>query len=340
MRSNVLVIAEAGVNHNGSVAVAKQLVDVAVKAGADIVKFQTFKSSAVISTYAPKAEYQKASTGADESQLEMVQKLELSESEHIALFNYCVECGIQYLSTAFDLESLRQVYKLGVKIIKIPSGEITNYPLLKAISELPVDVIMSTGMSTFDEISQALTVLNSVNRIKSISLLHCNTQYPTPFIDVNLNVLDSMKNQFCDCDVGYSDHTLGIVVPIAAVAKGASIIEKHFTLDRSMEGPDHGASLEPGELKTMIESIRVAEQILGSNKKEVTPSEKENLCVARKFVVAARGIKIGEIFTEENVTTKRIGKLGVNPMMWTQLMESQAGREYHEDEPIDESDLS
>lgn len=333
MVKRVLIIAEAGVNHNGSVDNAKSMIDAAADAGADIIKFQTFKSEELVTKDASKASYQEENTGNNDSQLSMLKKLELSESDHIELKNYCQKRGIEFLSTPFDMESIGYLNELGISLWKIPSGEITNYPYLAKIASTGKPIIMSTGMSTIEEIEDAMRVLRD-NGAKSISLLHCNTQYPTPFTDVNLNVMNTLKESF-DVEVGYSDHTLGIEVPIAAVAMGASIIEKHFTLDRNMQGPDHKASLEPQELKTMVDSIRNIEMALGECEKKPTSSELENRNVARKSIVARKEIKKGDIFTEENITTKRPGT-GISPMRWNEILGKKATKNYFEDELIRE----
>ena len=333
MVKRVLIIAEAGVNHNGSVDNAKSMIDAAADAGADIIKFQTFKSEKLVTKDASKASYQEENTGNNDSQLSMLKKLELSESDHIELKNYCQKRGIEFLSTPFDMESIDYLNELGISLWKIPSGEITNYPYLAKIASTGKPIIMSTGMSTIEEIEDAMRVLRD-NGAKSISLLHCNTQYPTPFTDVNLNVMNTLKESF-DVEVGYSDHTLGIEVPIAAVAMGASIIEKHFTLDRNMQGPDHKASLEPQELKTMVDSIRNIEMALGECEKKPTSSELENRNVARKSIVARKEIKKGDIFTEENITTKRPGT-GISPRRWNEVIGKVATKDYLEDELISE----
>lgn len=327
-----LIIAEAGVNHNGNLELAYKMVDAAVEAGADIVKFQTGKPEAVISKYAEKAEYQKETTGAEESQLDMVRKIMLKYEEFIPLKAYCEKKNIKFLSTPFDCESIDFLEKLGCDIWKIPSGEITNYPYLKKIGETGKPIIMSTGMSTLEEVAAAIDLLKNAGA-GEISLLHCNTQYPTPYKDVNLKAMLELKKRF-NCTVGYSDHTKGIEVPIAAVALGAQIIEKHFTLDRKMEGPDHKASLEPKELKQMIQSIRNIELALGDGQKRVTESEKANKIIARKSIIAKKTIKKGEIFTDENLTTKRPGN-GISPMRWNEVLGKKAIRDFMEDELIE-----
>lgn len=328
----VLIIAEAGVNHNGSLHLAKQLALEAKNAGADYVKYQTFHPANMVSKFAQKAEYQKKTTGEGQSQLEMLQKLMLSYDEFVELRDYCNEIGVGFLSTAFDLESIDFLSKLGCRIWKIPSGEITNYPYLVEIAKKKQPVILSTGMCEEVEIQAAVDVLNA-NGAEDIRLLHCTTEYPTPFSDVNLRAMCAMKEHF-GLEVGYSDHTRGIEVPIAAVAMGAQIIEKHFTLSRDMEGPDHKASLEPHELKQMIDSIRNIEQALGNGVKTPAESEKKNIAVARKSIVALADIKKGEILSEKNVTTKRPGN-GISPMRWNEVIGTAAVRDFSEDELIE-----
>ena len=327
----VLVIAEAGVNHNGSLDLAYKMVDVAKNAGADIIKFQTAKPELVISRFAEKAEYQKRATGDDESQLEMCKRIHLKYEDYIPLKAYCEEVGIKFLSTPFDLDSIQFLDQLESDMWKIPSGEITNYPYLVKIAKTHKPVIMSTGMSTKDEIQRAVSVLNNEGT-PDISLLHCNTQYPTPMEDVNLRAMLTLKKEF-GVPVGYSDHTQGIEVPIAAVAMGAEIIEKHFTLDKNLPGPDHKASLEPDELRSMIAGIRNIEKALGSCEKKVTDSERENAAIARKSIMASRPIKKGEVFTEENLTAKRPGT-GISPMRWNEVIGKVSDKDYHEDEMI------
>lgn len=335
MRSNsVFVIAEAGVNHNGCLDLAYKLVDVAVEAGADAVKFQTFKAEQVISRYAEKAEYQKETTDASESQLEMVKKLELNREAHEKLMAYCRDKGIEFLSTPFDLESIDLLIELGIKTLKIPSGEITNLPYLRKIGALGKKVIMSTGMATLEEVRMALEVLvNGRAQKENITILHCNTEYPTPFEDVNLRAMLTMKDKL-GVKVGYSDHTLGIEVSVAAVALGAEVIEKHFTLDKTSEGPDHKASLEPDELKAMIRSIRNIERAMGSGVKRPSLSELKNIMIARKSIIAAKDIKKGEIFTGKNITVKRPGN-GISPMKWDEVIGQIAKRNFKEDELIE-----
>lgn len=329
---HTLIIAEAGVNHNGDLKTAYRMIEVAKTAGADIVKFQTAKAEKMISRYAEKAEYQKRNTGESESQLDMVRKLMFPFEYFEELKNYCGKCGIGFLSTPFDSDSIDYLEGLGCDLWKIPSGEITNLPYLTKIAHTKRDVIMSTGMSDLDEIGAAMAVLRE-NGSGSITLLHCNTQYPTLFEDVNLNAMLTMRSYF-GVPVGYSDHTMGIEVAIAAVAMGAVVIEKHFTLDRNAEGPDHKASLEPDELKEMIKSIRHVEQAMGDGVKRASRSEISNMRVARKSIVASKEIHKGEIFTEDNLTSKRPGN-GISPMRWFEVLGQKAKREFREDEMIE-----
>lgn len=328
----VFIIAEAGVNHNGSYELAKKLIDAAVDAEADAVKFQTFISEKCICKNASKAIYQKQTTDTDESQLEMVKKLELSFEEFSDLKRYCDSKNIMFLSTPFDNDSIDFLNSMGMTIFKIPSGEITNYPYLKRIGSLKKKVILSTGMSTLEEIRKAVKVLKD-NGTTDISILHCNTEYPTPIEDVNLNAVNTLRKEF-KTNVGYSDHTLGIEVPIAAAAIGADIIEKHFTLDKNMQGPDHKASLEPEELKNMIQSIRNIEKAMGNGEKVVSKSEAKNINIARKSIVANCLIKKGEKFTESNLTCKRPGS-GISPMKWNEIIGKTAERDFNEDELIE-----
>jgi N,N'-diacetyllegionaminate synthase len=293
------IIAEAGVNHNGSLELAQKMIDAAVETGADAVKFQTFKAEKIVSRYAPKAKYQKKTTAAGESHLEMIKKLELDAADHQALIDYCKKKNIRFLSSPFDLESIDLLNELGLNIFKIPSGEITNLPYLRKIGALKKEIILSTGMADLGEIEDALDVLIKAGTArKNITVLHCNTEYPTPYEDVNLKAMETMGLAFPGIKVGYSDHTLGIEVPIAAVAMGATVIEKHFTLDKNMEGPDHKASLEPEELKAMVHAIRNIEKALGNGIKKPSPSELKNMPIARKSIVAARNIRKGELFTK------------------------------------------
>ena len=329
----VFIIAEAGVNHNGSSDIAKELIDAAVKAGADAVKFQTFKAANLVSKTAQKADYQKRTTDVEESQFEMIQKLELDVDAHKKLISYCKHKNILFLSTPFDHESIELLHKLGLEVFKIPSGEITNLPYLRHIGSLNKRVILSTGMANLGEIEAAINVIiQAGSNRKNITILHANTEYPTPMEDVNLKAMVTIGNAF-NTNYGYSDHTLGIEVPIAAVALGASIIEKHFTLDKNMPGPDHKASLEPHELISMIQAIRNIEQALGSTVKQPSPSETKNKSIARKSLVAKTSIKKGEFFTEENLTIKRPGT-GISPMRWDEVIGTKAVNNYQEDDLI------
>lgn len=328
---NVVIIAEAGVNHNGSVKLAKQMIEEAARAGADYIKFQTFKPEKLVSKYAQKADYQKKTTGNNESQLQMLEKLALSYDDFVELKRYCEQSGIGFLSTPFDEDSIRFLDRLDMDFWKIPSGEITNYPYLVQIAQTGRDIVLSTGMCEMDEIADAMKVLEE-SGAGNISLLHCNTEYPTPYEDVNLLAMKQMRTAFKK-QVGYSDHTVGIEVPIAAVALGAEIIEKHFTLDKNMEGPDHKASLEPLELSQMICSIRHIEKSLGDGNKKRTASEQHNIAAARKSIVAKCAISKGDIFTEANLTVKRPGN-GISPMRWKELIGTRAERDYLEDELI------
>ena len=331
---NVLIIAEAGVNHNGDLDNAIKLIEVAARAGADIVKFQTFSAKKLATKYAHKAEYQKRSTNAAEDQLKMLEKLELKLPYYKILIDHCRKNKIQFLSTAFDLDSLYFLSSLHLPLFKIPSGEITNYPYLRKIAGFKKRVILSTGMSTIGEIDDAIRVLMQFGlQRKYITLLHCNTEYPTPYRDVNLSAMLTMKQTF-GVDVGYSDHTTGIEIPIAAVALGATVIEKHFTLDKNMEGPDHKASLEPIELAAMVRSIRNIELSIGDGIKQPTSSELKNKEIARKSIVANRIIRKNEIFTEKNITAKRPGN-GISPMQWNNILGKKASRNFNEDELIE-----
>ncbi|MHB8108790.1 MAG: N-acetylneuraminate synthase [Syntrophorhabdaceae bacterium] len=334
--SKVFVIAEAGVNHNGSLEMAVQMVDKAVAAGADAVKFQTFKAENVVTAAAPKAVYQKESTGADGSQLEMIRDLELDETAHTSLHQYCRYKGIQFLSSPFDLESVDLLNRLGLEIFKIPSGEITNLPYLRKLGALKRRLILATGMANLGEIEDALDVLaESGTPLGSITVLHCTTEYPTLFEDVNLKAMITIRNAFPGITVGYSDHTVGIEVPIAAVALGATVIEKHFTLDRHLPGPDHRASLEPLELTAMISGIRNIEKALGTGIKKPSPAELRNRPVVRKSIIAALPVNKGETFTEMNLTVKRPGT-GINPMRWDEMISRKAEKDYKKDEIIGE----
>ena len=328
------IIAEAGVNHNGSMGIAKKLVDVAVEAGVNAVKFQTFKAENVISKFARKAEYQRKTFSKSETQLEMVKRLELDVNAHEELMVYCREKGMMFLSSPFDLESIELLNELGVKIFKIPSGEITNLPYLRKIGRLKRKKILSTGMADMREIENALDILQEAGTPKdSIVVLHCNTEYPTPMEDVNLKAMLTMRD-FLGVNVGYSDHTLGIEVPVAAVALGATVIEKHFTLDKNMDGPDHSASLDRVELERMVTAIRNIEKAMGDGSKRPSSSELKNMPVVRKSLVAARDIKKGDMFTEDNVTIKRPGT-GISPMEWDNIIGRKAIRDFNEDELIE-----
>lgn len=331
---HTLIIAEAGVNHNGSIELAKQLIDAAADAGVDYVKFQTFKTENLVSRSAKMADYQKRNMSVGEnSQYSMLKKLELSPQQHYELVSYCNEKGINFFSTAFDLDSVDFLASLHLGLWKIPSGEITNYPYLRKIASYKEPVILSTGMSTFDEIADAISVLIKFGVSKEqITILHCNTEYPTPMNDVNLKAMHTIGEKF-SVNVGYSDHTQGIEVPIAAVALGATVVEKHFTLDCTMDGPDHKASLEPKELKAMVTAIRNIEQALGNEEKKVSTSEGRNKSVARKSIVAAKDIEKGELLTEENLTVKRPGG-GISPMKWEYIIGTRAIRTFEADEQI------
>lgn len=320
MSDRIFVIAEAGVNHNGSLEIAKALVRAAAQAGADAVKFQTFSADALVLRTAEKAEYQKAASGEGESQYEMLKRLELSRLDHEALMEECRRCRIQFCSTAFDFDSVRFLDSLNIPFMKVPSGEITNLPYLRMINACRRPVILSTGMATMDEVSAAFDVFTDCD----VTLLHCTTEYPCPFNSVNLRAMLTLKERF-GCSVGYSDHTQGIEVPIAAAALGAKVIEKHFTLNRDMEGPDHKASLEPGELTSMIASIRNVERALGTGDKRPDPVELENVSVARKSIVAKRDIAEGELLSAENLTTMRPGT-GMSPMFWDEVVGSPSPR--------------
>lgn len=329
---HVIIIAEAGVNHNGSFELAKKMVDAAKEAGVDYVKFQTFNPEKLVSQYAEKAEYQKETTGSDETQLQMLQKLTLTEDNFLSLRDYCREVGIGFISTPFDLDSIDFLETFDMDFWKVPSGEVTNLPYLEAIARTNRKVVMSTGMCDMNEIQEAIEVLEK-NGTTDITLLHCNTQYPTPYEHVNLSAMDSIRDALHK-EVGYSDHTQGIEVPIAAVAMEATVIEKHFTLDKNMEGPDHKASLNPAELQQMVMAIRNIEQAIGNGLKEPSSSEMANKAVARKSIVASRSIKKGEVFSEENLTTKRPGT-GISPMKWYEVIGKVAPRDFSEDEIIE-----
>ena len=331
--SKVFIIAEAGVNHNGSVDLAKKLIDVAADAGADAVKFQTFKAENLVSKNAQKAEYQKETTDSEEFQYEMIKKLELDVRTHKELMAYCADKKIMFLSTPFDHDSIELLDELGLEIFKIPSGELTNFPYLRHIASLNKQVILSTGMADIGEIEDALDVLLSASTTKeNITVLHANTEYPTPVEDVNLKAMQTIGTTF-GVDVGYSDHTLGIEVDIAAVAMGAKVIEKHFTLDKTMEGPDHKASLEPDDLHAMVKAIRNIEKALGNGVKKPSPSESKNIAIVRKSIVASGAIKKGDVLSEKNLTIKRPGN-GISPMLWDDLIGQHAQKDYKSDELI------
>lgn len=322
-------------NHNGSLDLAKQLIDRAVDAGVDIIKFQTFKSDKLVSKTAKQAEYQQRNIGKkNEGQLVMLKKLELSHKDHEELISYCNEKGIRFFSTAFDMDSIDYLHSLDMGLWKIPSGEITNYPYLRKIAQYKEPVILSTGMCELSDIEDVMNVLlNFGVKKEQITILHCNTEYPTPFKDVNLKAMLEIGEKF-GVKVGYSDHTQGIEIPIAAVALGATVIEKHFTLDKNMEGPDHKASLEPDELKAMVSAIRHIEQALGCGHKIISESERKNIEIARKSIVAACPIKAGVLLTEENLTVKRPGT-GISPMRWNEVVGQVAKRDFEEEEEIE-----
>lgn len=330
-----LIIAEAGVNHNGDLALAKELITVAAQAGADLVKFQTFIAANMISRHAPKAEYQKVAGNPHESQQELVRKFELTRENHIELIGECKKQGIGFFSSAFDKESIELLEQLGgPDIVKIPSGELTNLPYLRQLTRNKQHVLLSTGMANLGEIEEAIAVVEEVGIAReSITVLHCTTEYPTPMADVNLLAMVNIGKAF-GVSVGYSDHTPGIEVPIAAVALGANVIEKHFTLDCSLPGPDHRASLEPNELKAMVQGIRNIEKALGDGIKRPSSSELKNKPIARKSIVAARHIQAGEAFSEENLTAKRPGT-GISPMRWDNVIGRIASRDFNEDELIE-----
>ena len=330
--NKVFIIAEAGVNHNGSIELAKKLIEKGAEAGVDAVKFQSFKANKLVTVNAEKADYQVANIGKnDENQYVMLKKLELDYDKHQELMDYAKSKGVMFLSSAFDLESIDLLVDLDLSVFKIPSGEITNLPYLRKIAQTNKPVILSTGMATLGEIEAALEVLKN-NGTTDVTILHCNTEYPTPMSDVNLTAMNTMKDAF-KVKVGYSDHTLGIEIPIAAVALGAEVIEKHFTLDKTMDGPDHKASLEPDELKQMVKSIRNIEQSLGTGVKTPTESERKNKQIARKSIVAKMPIKMGEIFSEENLDIKRPGT-GISPMLWDEMIGSKSTKDYQTDELI------
>ncbi len=330
---HTIIIAEAGVNHNGSIDSAKKLIDIASEAGADYVKFQTFRAETLVTLYADKAEYQKGLTGNIETQFDMIKRLELDQDAHQELVQYCSEKGILFLSSPFDHESIDALAELNIPFYKIPSGEITNLPYLRHVGHMGKPVVMSTGMATLEEIRMGMEVLLEAGLKKEqLTILHCNTQYPTPMEDVNLRAMITIRDEF-SVKVGYSDHTLGIEVPIAAVALGATLIEKHFTLDRTLPGPDHAASLEPEELKAMVASIRNIEKVMGNGIKKPSQSEIKNIPIARKSIVAKKNIQKGEKFSKKNITVKRPGN-GISPMQWDEVLGMTAEKDYLLDDKI------
>ena len=333
MSNGIKIIAEAGVNHNGSMKLAEELIDAAAEAGADFVKFQSFRADGLVSKNAPKADYQNRTTDVTESQYDMIRRLELQVQDHERLISHCRSRGIGFLSSPFDHDSIDLLDRLGLDIFKVPSGDVTNLPYLRKLGALKKQVILSTGMADMKEVGDALQVLVSGGTPKSnITVLHCNTEYPTPFEDVNLRAMQAIKRTY-DVNIGYSDHTTGIEIPLAAAALGASVIEKHFTLDRNMEGPDHKASLEPDELKQMVSGIRNVEKALGGETKKPSPSEAANIPVVRKSIVAATDIAKGDEFTEGNLAVKRPGS-GLSPMLWDEVLGRKAEKDFMKDELI------
>jgi len=329
-----IIIAEAGVNHNGDISLAKKLIDIAADAGADLVKFQTFNSSKLVTLSAPKADYQSLLTGSSESQYTMLNKLELTESMHHELIAHSHSKGIGFFSTGFDIESIDMLIRLGQKRIKIPSGEITNLPLLRHVGKMNKEVILSTGMSDLGEVEKAIDILESSGtQKKKITVLHCTSAYPAPMVDINLLAMKTIQNKL-QVAIGYSDHSEGIEISIAAVALGATIIEKHFTTNKNLPGPDHKTSLEPSELKSMVSAIRNIEFALGDGNKKLTPSESKNMIAVRRSIVAKTAIKKGELFTAENITTKR-PSTGISPMDWDQVINTNAKRDFVSDEIIE-----
>jgi len=334
MTHHCTVIAEAGVNHNGSIELAYRLIDAAAAAGADYVKFQTFRAETLATRAAPKAAYQQVTTGGSETQLEMLKRLELPLEAFAELAAYCAKCGVAFMSTPFDLEAANFLDAIGMTMFKVSSGDLTNTPLLRALGSKGKPVILSSGMATLGEVEQAVQTLESAGlTISNISLLHCTTEYPAPAEEVNLRAMETLRAAFPGAMIGYSDHTQGTEIPIAATALGARVIEKHFTLDRSMEGPDHKASLEPAELAAMIRGIRRVEVALGDGRKRPTPSELPNRAVARKSIVAARPIAKGEILTADNLAVRRPGN-GLSPTRWDEILGTAATRDYTQDEPL------
>ena len=333
-KSIITIIAEAGVNHNGSIDTAKKMIDVAADAGANFVKFQTFKAETLLTHSADKAEYQKSRTEKEETQFDMIKKLELDRNAHEELVTYCNQKNIQFLSTAFDHDSIDMLAQLDMPLYKIPSGEITNLPYLRHIGNMGKPIIMSTGMANLEEVRASLYILvESGAKKEKITILHCNTEYPTPMADVNLKAMLTIRDEL-GVKVGYSDHTLGIEVSVAAVAMGATVIEKHFTLDRTLPGPDHVASLEPDELQAMVTAIRNIEKAMGDRVKKPSPSEMKNMSIARRSIVAKKPISKGELFSEKNLTVKRPGK-GVSPMEWDTYIGRSADKEYQMDDLIE-----
>jgi len=333
MSTHVIIIAEAGVNHNGNMDIALKMIETAALSGADFIKFQTFKTEKLVTSTAPKAAYQEVQTGIEGSQFGMLKKLELSENDHLLLMDHARKSGIRMISTPFDEESAELLNRLNVELFKVGSGDLTNILLLRQLAKFDKPIILSTGMAGLGEIAQALDILEKAGLSRSmVTLLHANTDYPTPYQDVNLRAMQTLATEF-GVAVGYSDHTDGIEVPVAAVALGALVIEKHFTLDRNFEGPDHKASLEPAELRAMVKSIRNIEQALGSPVKEPSAGERKNIPAARKSIVAACAIKQGELFTEQNLTVKRPGT-GISPFRWDEIIGTFAGRDYLTDELI------
>ncbi|MBI9080381.1 MAG: N-acetylneuraminate synthase [Pseudodesulfovibrio sp.] len=333
--SPVFIIAEAGVNHNGDMNIARKLIEAAADSGADAIKFQTFKATEIVTSQAQKATYQKEASNTEESQLEMLEKLELDESMHVELKAHCQKKSIEFLSTPFDGKSLDMLLEMGLSTIKIPSGEITNLPYLRHVGSMGKRIILSTGMTTLQEVKEAVQALEKAGTSsKDITLLHCNTQYPTPYDNANLRAMETLAQAFPECAVGYSDHTLGIECPIAATALGATVIEKHFTLDKTMDGPDHAASISPDELSAMVTGIRNTEKALGTGHKEPSPSEIDNISIARRFLVASRPIIQGELFNESNLTAKRTGCGGISPMQWDKIIGQSAPHDFQSGETI------
>ena len=335
--SKIIIVAEIGCNHNGDYQLAKKMVEEAKKCGVDAVKFQTFKAAALISRYAPKADYQKVTTGTSDSQLEMTRKLELSHEDYLSLKQYAEQLGLIVFSTPFDMGSIDFLFEQKQTIWKIPSGEITNLPYLEKIASLPIDgkkIVLSTGMATIEEIQNCLDILvkNGMSK-KDITILHCNTEYPTPDCDVNISAINDLKNHFSEYEIGFSDHSVGSVAATGAATMGITLIEKHFTLNKDFPGPDHKASATPEELKELVTNVRRMEVIIGSGKKVVTDSERKNIIVARKSIVAKCNIKKGEVFSEENITCKRPGN-GISPMRWYDLLGTVAEKDFEEDELI------